>query len=106
MKLFVKLQSIERTKAEDESSAFGGAAKPLFRHLPPLQTMKILLVGFFEALKLFIATFDGQVQSFFGLLLATPNAFELFINDGSNLNKVTQTHAARFVGSFANHLSH
>ena len=47
-----------------------------------------LLVGFFKTLKLFIATLDGQVQSFFGLLFATPDAFEFLINDGADLNKV------------------
>ena len=52
-----------------------------------------LLVGFFKTLKLFIATLDGQVQSFFGLLFATPDAFEFLINDGADLNKVAQTHA-------------
>jgi len=64
-----------------------------FRSMSPGRSAWRLLVGFFKALKLFVATLDGSIQSIFGLLLATPNAFELFINDGANLNEVAQTHA-------------
>ena len=62
------------TKAENLFSAFGSAGMHQFRFMWSLIRVS-LLVGFFKALKLFIATLDGQVQSFFGLLFATPDAF-------------------------------
>ena len=96
MKFFVKLQSVEMQKQRLSPLLLfcfsGGSQTSCLTLATQLHAMS-LLVGFFKAFKLLIATFDGQVQSFFRLLFTAPNAFQFLINDGANLNKVAQTHA-------------